>query len=343
MATDSQLLAEHDLDPDQWVVVNQVFNTWGSTTDPTQEYKQTKLHVAKKRPLQELVLPARLDGPRHKPQPSKTYKKKAKLVCFVGDQHAPFHDQRLHELFLRWLDEHQPHEIVLLGDGGDYPLISRHQYRPEWAAKTQECVNAQYEVYRDVREHAPKARIRALVGNHEVRLSSVLLNDLRELYGLTKASTGQEHQQEAVLGLANLLRLDELGIELVEHETSSTYDNARISITPTLIARHGTKAAKGAGVSALRTLDALTHSLVQGHTHRQAIVSKTIHTADGPQTIYAVETGCMADVGLATGYTTDADWQQGFCTATVYPDDFFDLELARYSDGVLTYRGQRTQ
>lgn len=340
--TDAELLLEKDLDPDKWHLVGVTYNTWGSLDgDPKTSYEQTKLVAHKLPDPEEVVVPARTDGIKFKRPTVKVSRRDPRLVVFVGDQHAPFHDVRLHELFLKWLDEYQPNLIVLMGDGADYPTISRHVNKPEHTARVQECVDGQYRLYRDYREHAPKAQIRKLAGNHEIRIATVLLNEHNDLYGISQAADGNDAAREPVLSLVHLLRLDELAIELVEDTTKSNYENARVVVTDELVARHGTKAVRRSGASALKTMDDLDHSIVVGHSHRQALVPKTIHTADGPKVLWACETGAMCNLDVAKSYAVDAQWQQGFATAVIWSDDTFTLELASYKNKQLNYRGQR--
>ena len=44
---------------------------------------------------------------------------------------------------------------------------------------------------------------------------------------------------------------------------------------------------------------------------------------------------------LDLGYTVAPDWQQGFATATIYPDGTFKLDLATYVNNTLYWRDQR--
>jgi hypothetical protein len=78
-----------------------------------------------------------------------------------------------------------------------------------------------------------------------------------------------------------------------------------------------------------------------GHTHRQGKVYETSWDINGdPTTLTGVEAGCMCD--LNAGYVdAKPDWQQGFATATIYPDGKFNIDLATYVNGVLMWRDQR--
>jgi predicted phosphodiesterase len=160
------------------------------------------------------------------------------LVVFVSDQHAPYQDPVLHKAFLTFLQETQPDEVVLGGDGADFPSISRHRDNPAWNADPQACIQGTFDVYSDYREAAPNARFRKLKGNHDVRLETELLNRAERMYGLKPATIDGEESE--ALSLKRLLHLNRLNIELIESPLPGDgYEHAQVNITPLLGARHG--------------------------------------------------------------------------------------------------------
>jgi predicted phosphodiesterase len=342
--TDEQWLIDEGLDPDIYLLDAITHNRWGPEDgDLSKSYVQTKIKARKKNPDQ-AVLPARVDGPKFKkPRTVKSYKTKPKLIVFASDQHAPYNDKRLHELFLEFLREHKPHEIILGGDLIDMPTVSRHINQPGWAASVQQGVDAGYLLCRDIREAAPKAVIKMLEGNHDIRLKTALLKDLKDLYGVGAAIDNPEDERVAALSLTRLLRLDELKIDLItDPEASSRYETAKIEICPGLTAIHGLVATRGAGRSVVKTMQDLDgSSLIQGHSHRASLTSRTVHGADGPRILWGCESGVMCDMSLAKAYTANPDWSQGFVMATIWPDSKFILELVRYEESSLLYRGSR--
>ncbi len=79
-----------------------------------------------------------------------------------------------------------------------------------------------------------------------------------------------------------------------------------------------------------------------GHTHRQSVEYRTVYGTDGqPHSLEAVEIGCMCKIAGGLGYAVDPDWTNGFATASVWADGRFQIDLARYVDGVLYWRKQR--
>jgi predicted phosphodiesterase len=285
---------------------------------------------------------ARSDGwVAPKPRPSN---KGEQLIVVAGDQQAPYHDEGLHEAFCSFLDENQPERIVLLGDTGDYPSISRHRKDPENIATVNECTQAVYNILRDIRVAASNAQIDILAGNHDQqRLRDILIDKIPDLYNVKRADT-DEIQDEEVLIFPYLVRLDELKINYVDPE--GPYDLAQINLTPKLAVKHGWIARQGSGVSALATLEHLGFSVIVGHTHRQSLVYHTKHDINGePSTLVGAEAGCMCRVDQSPtkgrkypNYTVAPNWQQGFCTVTTHPNGFFRIDHGTYVNGVLLWR-----
>jgi hypothetical protein len=326
----------HGIDPDEWEITSQKLNWWDSPTGDTL-YQQT-VHLKRKQ-SELLIVAARSDGwtpPAHEgfTRTRSEVDYDGKLVVFVGDQQAPFHDKNLHRLFCDWLEDNEPDEGVLIGDTVDFPDISRHRLNPENTATVNECIQSGYDLLRGYVEASQHTFWRKLAGNHDERLRNTLLDRAAALYGVARAG-----EKESVLSVSHLLRLDELGIEYIDPQGG--YSNGQVRVSDHLAARHGWLTAKGSGASALKTLEHLGYSVVIGHTHRQSLVYKTTHDIDGQTTtLAAAETGCMCRAdGL--GYAVTPDWQQGWATATIYADGKFRLDHATYVNGTLMWRDQR--
>lgn len=326
-----EMLRERGLDPKDWTLTSVVANRW-------MEHTQTKFTAQRKRPELELVA-ARSEG-WVKPKSIRNISGGGNtLVVFLGDQQAPFHDEHLHELTCQWLEGNQPHEGVLLGDTVDYPDVSRHRKTPSVMARINECNQAGYELLRDYVSSSLSTDWTKLVGNHDWRLHLFVIDQAPSLHGLTRVATDDDPDPQEVLSVDYLLRLDELGIEYV-HPPFENWELGQFNISEKLAARHGWIVTPGSGKSALATLGHLGYSVVVGHTHRQSKVYKTTHDINNdPSTLTAVEAGCMCRLDL--GYAVKPDWQQGFATATIYPDGKFNVDLATYVNGVLMWRDQR--
>lgn len=342
------MLLERNLDPKSWKIDRATINEWsgpGYKGGPTKTYKQAKLNIVRKKPEVSL-LPARSDGwiaPRtYFPATWNSY-----LAVMVGDQQCPFQDKLLNELFCSWLEYNQPDVGVLTGDTVDYPDISKHPADPENNVKVNECNQSAYDVLRGYVNSSPNTYWRMLEGNHDFqRIRATLMKQAPNLYGIARASV-DDSPMESVLSLSHLLRLDELGIDLIDPHGS--YEHGIIQLSKYLAVRHGWIAVKGSGTSALKTLEHLGYSVVVGHTHRQSLVHKTTHDIDGnPTTLAAAETGCMCriddgriiDDARFPNYCVAPDHQQGFATASMNADETFHLELATFTGGKLYWRDQ---
>lgn len=333
--TDPELvMMEHGLDPEDWQVHGVIINGWDSPTGD--RLRQLKVQLKRAKPI-ELVYPARTEG--YKPLKIKLPKKQgAKTVVFVGDQQAPYHHVGLHKAFCQFLTDVQPDEGVLIGDTMDFPVISRHPAEPVWAATSQECLDAAYFLLCDYVQASEGTSWKKLAGNHDERLRRSIIDRVPDLHQLCRApsNTGTI----SIFSPAFLLRLDELGIDYID--PAGGYNAAQLQVSPHLAARHGWIARKGSGASALATLEHLGYSVIVGHTHRQSLVHKTRHDIQGElSTLAAVETGCMCRIEEGLGYTVAPDWQNGFATASVWPDGSFKIDLATFVNGVLYWRDKR--
>lgn len=330
-----QIVSARGLDPSEWDVTHVTVNEWDSPVGDT--LKQLKVQLARKK-LTFFPQPAKATKVTKPKAPKNTA---GQLVVFTGDQQAPFHDRGLHQAFVSWLKKNKPAKGILIGDTVDFPDISRHRLKPEQNATVQECVNSGYEILADYVAASPKTEWTKLCGNHDERIRNTLIDKAVELYGVKRAEI-EGAPEASVLSVAHLLRLDQLGINYLEPESS--YEHLQVNLSPFLAARHGWIARKGSGASALQTLDHLGFSVVVGHTHRQGLVHKTTHDIHGnPTTLAAVETGCMCEIQGGLGYSVAPNWQQGFSTAWLWPDGRFKIDLATYlpQDQLLLWRDQQ--
>lgn len=350
-----RMLRERGLDPAEWYVDGVTVNEWEGLQkgghNKTKLY-QTKFQAKRKRPYEGLM-PVRSDGwmsPIAKGWGKRTSVGEPELVVICGDQQAPYQDTNLHRLFLDWLAENKPSRGVVLGDLGDYPDISRHPADPENMAFAQECAQESYNILRDYAHASPYTGWDYLIGNHDERIRQYLVKNAPLLYGLKTVDTDQS-VGEAIHSMRHVLRLDELGVNLVEPH--GTYEWAQVELSSNLAVRHGWVVRQGSGASALKTLEATGYSIIIGHTHRQSAVYHSEREIDGSlRTTVAVEAGCMCRIDKRGEFDSKgrrfpnygsghADWQQGFCAARIYPDGKFSISLASYVNGVLLWGDQR--
>jgi hypothetical protein len=331
------LLESRGLKTEDWVVTKVSLTEWGENAEG-EPLKRLRVDLTPR--SFDSLMPARTEGWRPPPRLVQTPKTDAELVVFFGDHHAPHHDPDLHTAAVAWLRKNKPARGVICGDLLDYDSVSRHRKNPLWASTTQECLDSAYSILRAYVQASPGTRWQMLDGNHEERMRNAVLDHLMGVHGITRAVAPEETKGQAVLSVAHLLRLDELGIEWVGSE--GEYGHSQVMLSGRLAVRHGWIARKGSGASALATLDHLRYSCVIGHCHRQAIVKHTGHSINGePMELTGVEAGTMAQIRGGLGYSIAPNWQQGFATARIWPDGFFSCDLAKFVDGTLVWANQR--
>lgn len=329
------VLKKRGLDTDQWLVDTLRLGEWEAQVKGGGMETMYSIRAVV-RPMDQLVLRAARNKPTKPILAKKPNKGKSQLVAFLSDQHAPFHDVDLHERVLSWLKDNNPDKIILPGDLLDLDTMSRHPFDPKWTASMQECIDAGSKIIADYRACCPGAEIVYFRGNHEERSRSKVIDRIRELYGVRRA--GSEVQ---ALSLEWLLALDDYKVSIVGDE-DTPYENHQLRIADDLVVRHGSKTAKGAGASALKELDRMTHGLVMGHSHRQGLVRKTVYDDYGrPKPVWAMEVGTLAMTAGGLGYAPRPDWQNGFGTAMVHSDGTHECELVPVVDGTLRWRGKK--
>jgi hypothetical protein len=335
-------LRSRGLDPDEWVVIRLVVNAWEGFYKRDAESHETvplrQLKITLRPRLDMLLRPAETNNipKRDVKRPRQKSTKSPRLVVFVGDEQAPYHDLQLQVLFREWLAANKPDEGVHLGDLMDLPTVSRHRPNPLWNASVQECVQAGYEILRGYVEASPTTQWKALPGNHDERLRDYQLQRAPELFGVRAADLDDRELAAAAYSLPALLHLDQLGISW--SGSHGDYEHAQIDVSPELVARHGW--VTGAN-SAEKTVRRLGLNVVVGHTHRQRVHYITEERRRETLVTLAVEAGCMCQVDGGLGYVINPDWQAGFAVATVWPDGSFAIDHATYRDGVLRWRDQR--
>lgn len=336
-----ELLADYDLDESNWELVKVDVSKRDAGTVKAQKIARTiSVTVA---PKSSVLKPANAgEKTVFKGRPKKKERKDgSKLYVILGDEQAPSGlDEKLHERVCQFLRDVSPDEVVHIGDLGDFESVSTYQQlNPNvWGNTVQDCINSSYEILGNYRANVPKeSRFRYLIGNHEVRLQKYLLAQAKELYGIKQAGDGP-----SVLDLEYLLRLDELNIELVKDDLG-TYPHPEIELVPNkLIATHGDVARSKSGSSPHAASERTSYGVIHGHTHRAAVVSRTIQGTRKSYQLQSAEIGCLCTPN-GLGYTPKrgTDWQQGFATVTAWDDGHYQIDLASYQNGTLVWRGER--
>lgn len=171
-------------------------------------------------------------------------------VLSLSDIHVPYHEPKAVEAAVKFGRKWKPDVLLLLGDISDFYSISRWDRDPKKRDLVGECEQV-YDMLAWFRKAFPKARIVYKLGNHEERWDHYIWNKCAELWGLD------------ALRLESVLKLDELGIEMVG-------DKRPVMIGPHLVGLHGHELVRGltSPVNQARGLFMRTlHSALAGHGH----------------------------------------------------------------------------
>jgi UDP-2,3-diacylglucosamine pyrophosphatase LpxH len=236
-----------------------------------------------------------------------------RMHVVASDIHAPFQDRAVVNLLLRFIRDHKPGYVHLLGDIVDCYQISRFSKDPLRKENLQDELDAGRRFLQRVRDAAPRSRIIYSEGNHEKRLTKYLRSTAPELAGLR------------CLQLPELLSFDELGVKY-----RSEQNPYRVG---SLLFTHGQVVRKWAAWSAKGHWEKFGCCVIHGHTHRLG----TFYHRDIDDTYGAWENGCLCD--LNPEYVVAPDWQHGW--SVVWSDkEYFHVEQIIVVKGRFNYHGR---
>lgn len=229
----------------------------------------------------------------------------ARTIVVTSDWHLPFQDREALKLFLNFLYEYQPDELILNGNINDMTSFSTHPRLRELANVFRDGKTERenwFEIAQLLRQILPNSKI-VYIGSqcHEgwldnwVQQSPILVDDYN-------------------YSLPGWLRLDDYGIEY-EPEVYDVIGNKQLLVT------HGTVARSKGGNSAYATMESEGTSVIVGHTHRLAQVFKTTSIGE----TVAVECGCLCNRQPwyhLKGRRLMMDWQQGFVLVNTKGNSF---------------------
>lgn len=262
----------------------------------------------------------------------------------LPDQQIPWHDRELHEVVLRFLDDLQPTGVVLSGDITDKPQFSlkypwNHRMTNDPISSVRHHQRTAREVIRDYVEAAGSSKNIIVPGNHDDRFINYVAAKAPLLLAL------EDVDGDALISLAKYLDAEAAGYTMATDPSGmASYPAAHAVLSPILAVYHGWLLGNGeGGASAAAHLKYLNHSVIVGHTHRQAKIHRTLHTLGGQETqvLVGVEAGTLALVSGGLGHTVNPNWQQGLAVATIFGDGEFSVDTAVYANRSLFYQGQR--
>ncbi len=272
---------------------------------------------------------------------------RGELVVAAGDFQFPFEDGDVFAAFLTFLATERPDRIVLTGDILDLTSVSSYDKDPRLGLPVQKELARAHLRLAEIRAAAGKeASILFVYGNHEARFSKWLAKKTPELVGMTDAE-GRE-----ILSLANLLRLDALGITPCISEgvafAGPEHLRSYYQIAPDLIATHGTYSrSTGGGASIIPIVEAAGVSVVGGHDHSQGVSFKTIGGFAGidEKRTAAISTGMMCrrtELGYLAQHQVSR-WAAGFAVIELWGEEAgeWQPDFASWTGSELAWRGKR--
>lgn len=250
-----------------------------------------------------------------------------KTTLLISDVQWPYHDQLVLDKLVKVAEEIQPDQIVQIGDGIDFPQVSRWSVGTAgaYAPTLQEHISG----YRDgflarMGEAAPAAKKIWLRGNHDERLE-----DFVKKYAPALSSLD-------ALSMENLFDLERLGW---------SYEAGPIRIATNTFAIHGHESGGyAATLSAWDTKFCKRYgsdsNYVWGHTHQGGIVTRAYGFKGKVKPRFSMNIGSIMDPTNAH-YVKDGSvsWQMSFGLLRddgkrVYPDLITAVDRGFYLNGV---------
>jgi hypothetical protein len=321
------LLADHGLDPDEWIVTTARPNSWQALAPESEIVTLHQLKVEAKRILPDDVwIPARTDAPLRKPPRARRATKNSPvLVALAGDQHCPHQDEGLEACWLEWCRANQPDEIVGMGDLLN--LSKPHsKHRPNLHDRHNDtpaaCFQSGHDWWRrTLAASGTKTHASQVAGNHDLRAQISCLEKLPDLYDVKRP--GEQHPW---WDLEYMLGLDKLGVKY--HRPEGEYHSVEVFLADSFSVAHGAKAGPHGGAPR----DAAKHegSRAVGHAHKASITVVVRYRNGSAIQHVHVSVPTMARRDL--GYSDTPDSHQGFATLTKHADGTWNAELALYDD-----------
>lgn len=243
------------------------------------------------------------------------------LKIILSDLQLPYHHRRAVSAVCNMLADRASDiaEVHQIGDFFDFCAISTFSRGTpkEDGRRLQHEIDVAEDVMRDIGKAYPglKTRIR---GNHDDRLDRYLGTQARGLAGLR------------VLQYDSLTLAQEYGWQTA----AEPYPLARGTV-----AVHGLTVRKHSGYTAHAHLERLSGNVIHGHTHRAALVYRTL----GDNQRWAMEVGCLMDRRQASYLPCGAaDWQMAIGALYSDPNAGATPVLCHINpDGSFVFEGRR--
>lgn len=364
-----ELLARHDLDPEDWVVTKSVVNKWevarkdidkdihwvedgkigadSYVRDMGEMNKtnlfQLKVWLARKEPIEFNISVKPVQVTLPSPKIGKVEKSTYDYDLAIFDPHfgflrnfrtgnlTPFHDRKALASVLL-LAKHLPLSRTYWG--GDLLDLAdwtdKFARSPEMYGVTQPAI---YECSWWIENFSFYCEEQILLeGNHDIRMQKALEAHMAYAYDLRPVD-GMVASDFPVMSIPNLLSLESRGIEW-----HGNYPDNAVWVTPDLALEHGKIATNVPGGTARGVIKDRTYSTLFGHVHRHEIVTDFISEYDEGKTIFSMCPGavCRMD-GVVPGSTTKSNWNQGVAVIVRKGDELINVIHCPIENGKLFY------
>jgi predicted phosphodiesterase len=223
-----------------------------------------------------------------------------KTILVVPDVQYPYHDELALKKLIQVAADLQPHRIVQIGDGIDFPQVSQWSKGTagEYAETLQEHIDGFVSsVLQPLREAAPDSQMLWLEGNHDLRVK-----DFVKKYAFPLTSL-------RALNMENLFNLSDLDVEYVRGPH-------RIATNTYAIHGHesgGYCASASAWDNKFTKRYGSDRSFVFGHTHQPFLLTRATGWGGAVKPRFTMNVGSIMDPTQVT-YVKDGslNWQMSF-------------------------------
>jgi hypothetical protein len=248
----------------------------------------------------------------------------------------PFHDRRVLDLALQIAQTEQIDHISFGGDCLDLSEWStKFMPEPEFFWTTQPALLEWSWWMTQFRMAQPGAEIKALEGNHDVRMPNLIATNMRQAYKLRAVD---ELNLPPAMSVPRLLALHKLNIEYVDHYPDNGYWlNQNVFIT------HGDVVRGNPGDTAKAIVNKQAFTTVFGHIHRRESVTRRMktHGEDLIYTAFCPGCACRTD-GTVPGSSSKDQWQNGIAVIE-YTETGENIIPIAVRDGSMVYNGSQWQ
>lgn len=218
----------------------------------------------------------------------------------IPDVQFPYHDSLALAKLLKVVRDHQPDQVIQIGDGIDFPQVS--QWSKGTAGEYADTLQDHIEGYRKdvlvpLREAVPKARLVWLEGNHDLRLREFVRKYAAPLTNLR------------ALKMESLFALNDLDI---------SYERGPFRVATNTLAVHGHES--GGYCASASAWDAKftkrygsDKNFLFGHTHQPFLITRSYGYGGKVTPRFTMNAGSIMDPVAAT-YVKDGavNWQMSF-------------------------------